>query len=98
MLFSNRPIEQFGSFLFSGAADLRYVGNEHWFMQRSTDILQQLTTLHQQQIGTLSPALSAEPRQISIRELEEYLRRSDRIRELDRELSLVMDEERRRAV
>lgn len=67
-------------------------------MQQSTDILQQLTTLHQQQVGTLSPALSEEPRPLSVRELEEYLRRSERIRELDRELSLVMDEERGRAV
>jgi hypothetical protein len=67
-------------------------------MQRSTDILQQLTTLHKQQVGTLGPALSEEPRQLSLRELEEYVRRSERIRELDRELSFVIEDERRKAV
>lgn len=67
-------------------------------MQRSNDILQQLTTLHKQQLGTLSPAQAEEPRQLSFRELEEYFRRSERIRELERELSLSLEEERRRAV
>lgn len=67
-------------------------------MQRSVDILQQLSTLHKQQVGTISPALSDDPRPLALREFEEYLRRSERIRELDRELTLVMDEERRKAI
>lgn len=67
-------------------------------MQRSTDILQQLTTLHKQQVGTIGPALSDNPRPLAVREVEEYLRRSERIQELDRELALIIDQERREAV
>jgi hypothetical protein len=67
-------------------------------MQRSLDIVQQLVSLHKQQVGTLTPAISDQPRPPVTRELEEYLRRSDRIRELERELSIALEEERPQAV
>jgi hypothetical protein len=67
-------------------------------MQRSLDIVQQLVTLHKQQVGTLTPAISDQPRSPVSRELDEYLRRSERIRELERELSIALEEERRKAV
>jgi hypothetical protein len=67
-------------------------------MQRSSDIVYQLATLHKQQVGTLNPAISDEPRALAVRELDEYFRRSERIRELERELSLALEEERQKAV
>jgi hypothetical protein len=67
-------------------------------MQRSSDIIYQLATLHKQQVGTLHPAISEDPRPLAARELEEYFRRSERIRELERELSLALEEERHKAV
>jgi hypothetical protein len=67
-------------------------------MQPSSDIVHELATLHKQQVGTLNPAISEEPRALATRELDEYFRRSERIRELERELSLALEEERRKAV
>ncbi|HET7207397.1 MAG TPA: hypothetical protein VFI95_12540 [Terriglobales bacterium] len=67
-------------------------------MQRSTDLLFEITAVHKQQIGTISPALGDNARQLSIRELEEYFRRSERLRELERELELALQEEGRKAV
>ena len=67
-------------------------------MQRSSDIVYQLATLHKQQVGTLSPAISDNSRPLALRELDEYFRRSQRIRELERELSLAIEEEGRKAV
>ena len=67
-------------------------------MQRSSDIIHQLATLHKQQIGTLDPALSSEPRSLALRELDEYFRRAERIREMERELSLALEEEGQKAV
>jgi hypothetical protein len=67
-------------------------------MQRTSDLVQQLATLHKQQVGTLSPATSDDPRPLALREIDEYFRRSERIRELERELSLALEEERRKAV
>jgi len=67
-------------------------------MQRSSDIIYELATLHKQQVGTLQPTISGDPRTLAVRELEEYFRRSERLRELERELSLALEEERRKAV
>ncbi len=67
-------------------------------MERSLDLIYQLATLHKQQVGTLGPAISEHPRPLALRELDEYFRRSERIRELERELSLALEEERRKAV
>jgi hypothetical protein len=67
-------------------------------MQRSSDIIQQLATLHKQQVGTLHPAISEDPRPLAMRELDEYFRRSERLRDLERELSVALDEEGRKAV
>ena len=67
-------------------------------MQRSSDIIHELATLHKQQVGTLQPTISGDPRTLALREFEEYFRRSERIRELERELSLALEEEGRRAV
>jgi hypothetical protein len=67
-------------------------------MQRTSDIIQELATLHKQQVGTLQPTLSGDPRPLALRELDEYFRRSERIRELERELSLAVEEERRKVV
>ena len=68
------------------------------YMQRSSDIVHELTTLHKQQVGTLQPTISGDPRSLALREIEEYFRRSERIRELERELSLALEEERHKAV
>jgi hypothetical protein len=57
-----------------------------------------LATLHKQQVGTLQPTISGDPRPLAVRELEEYFRRNERLRELERELSLALEEERRKAV
>lgn len=67
-------------------------------MQRTADIIHELATLHKQQVGTLQPTISGDPRPLALRELDEYFRRSERIRELERELSLALEEERRRIV
>jgi hypothetical protein len=67
-------------------------------MQRSSDIIYELATLHKQQVGTLQPTISGDPRPLAVRELEEYFRRNERLRELERELSLALEEERRKAV
>ncbi len=67
-------------------------------MQRTSDIIQELATLHKQQVGTLQPTISGDPRPLALRELDEYFRRSERIRELERELSLAVEEERRKVV
>lgn len=67
-------------------------------MQRISDIVHQLATLHKQQVGTLNPAISDEPRLLALRELDEYFRRSERIRELERELSLALEDESGKAV
>ena len=67
-------------------------------MQRTSDITHELATLHKQQVGTLQPTISGDPRPLALRELDEYFRRSERIRELERELSLVLEDERRKAV
>jgi hypothetical protein len=65
-------------------------------MQRSSDIIQELATLHKQQVGTLQPTISGDPRALAMRELDEYFRRSERIQELERELSLALEEEGRK--
>ena len=67
-------------------------------MERSSDIIRQLATLHKQQVGTLDPALASDPRALALRELDEYFRRAQRIREMERELSLALEEEGRKAV
>ncbi|MBV8890497.1 MAG: hypothetical protein JO266_00715 [Acidobacteria bacterium] len=67
-------------------------------MQRTSDLIEQLTTLHKQQVGTLSPASSEDPRPLATREIDEYFHRSERIIELERELSLALEEERRKTV
>ncbi len=67
-------------------------------MQRTSDLVCQLATLHKQQVGTLHPAISDQPRSLAMRELEEYFRRNERIRELERELTLALEEERGKAV
>jgi hypothetical protein len=67
-------------------------------MQRTSDIIQELANLHKQQVGTLQPTISGDPRPLALRELDEYFRRTERIRELERELSLAVEEERRKVV
>ena len=67
-------------------------------MQRSSDLLNELATLHKQQVGTLQPTISGDPRPLALREFDEYFRRSERIRELERELAMALEEEGRKAV
>ncbi len=64
-------------------------------MERSSDLVYQLATLHKQQVGTLDPATGEEPRPLALRELDEYFRRSERILQLERELALALEREGR---
>lgn len=67
-------------------------------IQRSSDIIQELATLLKQQVGTLQPTISGDPRALSMREVDEYFRRSERIQKLEHELSLALEEEQRKIV
>lgn len=62
-------------------------------MQRTNDLLEQLSRLHERQMETIRPTVQDESIRPSRRELEEYFRRSQRMRELERELELAYDEE-----
>ncbi|GAC1438937.1 MAG: hypothetical protein NVS1B11_35850 [Terriglobales bacterium] len=66
-------------------------------MQSIFEILQQLSRIHEQQKRLITSALREDPLGFSFRQFQEYARGGQRLNELERELTLAVEQNGQKA-